>query len=122
MNAAPPLARPIPYRPPMTPPLQAQPGRAHYPMLALLSGIMIPGAGQAYNGQPIKGFFLLFFSVFIVPYFYSLYDAYATANKIVASGGRMGKGGLVWVWIQSWLAFNVILMAVVILSAWGVLA
>lgn len=82
-------------------------GRRHSPMLALLAGLVIPGAGQSYNGRPVKGFFLLFLSVLMLPYLYSLYDAFSDARRIRRAGGRMGKGGLFWVLMQAWLAINV---------------
>src|SRR5438552_11697466 len=64
-----------------SPPPNAR-GRGHYPLLALFVAILIPGAGQAYNGQPVKGFFLLFFSLLILPYLYSLVDAWTRARAI----------------------------------------
>ena len=96
-------------------------GRRHWPWVALICAILIPGAGQAYNGRPIKGFFLLFFSLLILPWIYSLYDAWAGAKRMATAGGRFGKGGLLWVFLQGWLAFNVALLASIILTATGVL-
>jgi len=96
-------------------------GRRHWPWMALLVALLIPGAGQAYNGRPVKAFFLLFLSVLVLPWLYSLYDAWAGARGIVASGGRMGKGGFVWVFLQGWLAFNVALLVALVLTIKGVL-
>lgn len=89
--------------------------------MALFFALLIPGAGQAYNGRPVKGFFLLFFSALVLPWLYSVYDAWADARRIARSGGRMGKGGLAWVFLQAWLAFNVGLLALIVLTISGVL-
>lgn len=93
----------------------------HSPIRALLFGVFIPGAGQAYNGQPVKGFFLLFASALVLPYLYSLYDAYTAAARIAAAGGRAGRGGLIWVLLQVWLAFNTALFVAIVLTIMGVL-
>jgi TM2 domain-containing membrane protein YozV len=96
-------------------------GRRHWPLVALIAALLIPGAGQAYNGQPIKGFFLLFLSALVLPWLYSVYDAWSRARTIAVSGGRFGKGGYVWVFLQGWLAFNVTLLTLIILTTHGVL-
>ena len=108
------LPEALPVRPP--PP----PGRQS-PLLALFLGLLLPGAGQAYNGQPIKGFFLFFSSVLALPYFLSLYDAYATAARIRAAGLSSGCAGFFWVFLQFWLAVNTALLAVLVLTLMGVL-
>ena len=87
-----------------------QAGRPHSPTVALLVAFIMPGAGQAYNGMPIRGLFLLFTTPLVLPWLYSLYDAHVTARRIVAEGGRFGKGGYVWIFLQTWLVFNVSLM------------
>lgn len=51
------------------------------PVVAALLGIF-PGLGQVYNGQLLKGFFIFFTSWLLVPWFYGMYDAYATACHI----------------------------------------
>jgi hypothetical protein len=104
--------------------LPAPPPRApghHYPTLALLLGILLPGAGQAYNGQPVKGFFLFFASVLVFPYFLSLWDAYATGSRIRASGQSSGCSGFFWVFLQLWLAVNMAVLVVLVLTVLGVL-
>lgn len=94
-------------------------GRRHSPLVALLLAILVPGAGHAYNGQSIKGFFLLFFSVLILPWIYSIYDAWAVARRMRNAGGRMGRGGWIWVFLQIWLAANVTLLVLIILTLMG---
>src|SRR3954469_9850453 len=107
----PPLpAGPPAMAPPAPPPATAGPGRAHRAGMALVLERLVPRAGQAYHGQPVKGFFLLFTSVLVLPWLYSLYDAYAGARRIAVTGGRMGRGGVVWVFLQTWLALNVTLV------------
>src|SRR5262249_49055762 len=61
-------------------PQAATAGRS--PKAALLLSIFFPGAGQAYNGQPIKGFLFLIFSVLIIPWIWSWFHAYRTARRI----------------------------------------
>jgi TM2 domain-containing membrane protein YozV len=90
------------------------------PLLALVLGLLLPGAGQAYNGQPIKGFFLFFTSILAIPYLFSLYDAYATAARIRAAGMSSGCAGFFWVFLQVWLAANTALLVVIVLTFMGV--
>jgi TM2 domain-containing membrane protein YozV len=66
---------------------------------------LIPGLGQIYNGQILKGIlmliayvvmWLLFFLVVplviaLIIWIYGIYDAYKTAQKINAEGSRMGN-------------------------------
>jgi len=53
-----------------------------HPELAALLSLVFPGLGQVYNGQIGKGlaFFLMFWLV--IPWLYSVYDAYETASRI----------------------------------------
>jgi hypothetical protein len=81
----------------------------------------MPGAGQAYNGQPIMGFFLHIGTPLVIPYLYSLYDAYATGARIAAGGGRVGRGGLLWVFLQAWLTLCSVLLVLLVLTVAGVL-
>jgi len=109
-------------RPLPPPPIEGPRRSGHSPFLALLLGLVIPGAGQSYNGQPVKGFFLLFFSFLILPYFYSLYDAFSTASKLKAHGVSTGCSGFLWVLLQAWLVFNVALFIAIGLTFSGVLS
>ncbi|MFP4472788.1 MAG: hypothetical protein ACLFPX_02820 [Candidatus Omnitrophota bacterium] len=51
------------------------------PFLAALLSI-IPGLGQVYNGEPFKALFIFITCWMIVPWFYGMYDAYASACRI----------------------------------------
>jgi TM2 domain-containing membrane protein YozV len=106
-----------------------------------LCSLVLPGAGQAYNGHAFKALFFflfsplvvllvwsiwgvskaLFFTPLILFYIWNLIDAYRCANKMVAEGGRYGTGGLVWVFLQGWMAFNVSLFVLIVLTIAGVL-
>lgn len=103
--------------PPATPPSG---GRPHSPGVALLCALLIPGAGQAYNGRPIRGFFVLFLTPLILPWLLSLWGAWSTAGRMRAEGGRFGAGGFLWVFLQLWLACNVGLATLIGLTIAGV--
>lgn len=102
----------------MSPP---KPGRTHHPLFAFLLAVLIPGAGQAYNGQPFKAFCVVLFAPLVLPWLYSLYDAPARAKRMVQQGGRFGKGGLIWVVLQTWLVLNYALLILIGLTFAGVL-
>lgn len=97
-------------------------GKWHSPLLAGLFAILIPGAGQAYNGRPIRGFFLFFLSPLVLPYLISIGTAYINAKRIAGAGGRVGRGGLLWVFLHFWLAVNVALLALIVLTIAGVIS
>lgn len=115
-----PVRPPAPAAGPAGPPPSA--GRRHGTGLALAAGIVIPGAGQAYNGQPWKGLLILLFSPLIVPYLFGIYDAHRVARRIAGAGGRPGRGGPAWIVLQGWLAVNLLLLGVLVLTLTGVLA
>ena len=102
-------------------PSSTEAGARHRPILALLLSLVVPGAGQAYNGQPIKGVFLFLTSVLVLPWLFALYDAHAVASRMAASGGRTGPGGLAWVPPHLWFVSNVALTILVVLTIAGVL-
>jgi len=106
--------------PPPPPPAVPTGGRPHSPAVALTCALLIPGAGQAYNGRPIRGFFVLFFTPLILPWLVSLWGAWATAGRMRAEGGRFGSGGFIWVFLQLWLACNVALATLIGLTIAGV--
>ena len=95
-------------------------GRPHSTALALVAALAIPGGGQAYNGRPIKGVFFLLSSVLVLPWLWSVLDAAFEARRIRASGGRFGKGGCLWIILQAWLAFDLLLAILIALSVAGV--
>jgi predicted RNA-binding Zn-ribbon protein involved in translation (DUF1610 family) len=53
--------------------------RAGTPWIAALLGL-VPGAGQVYNGQFLKGFFVLATCFLVVPWIFGIIDAYRTAK------------------------------------------
>lgn len=107
---------------PPTPPAPILPGRSrHSAGLALAAAILVPGAGQAYNGQFGLGLLVLLGSVLILPYFLGIWGAAHKAKQIVAAGGRPGRGGFAWVLIQAMLGANLLLFTLVLLTVTGVL-
>lgn len=112
-------AQPIPPQPAQAPP--ADPGRPHSPAVAVFLGVALPGAGQAYNGHPFKAFFFLLTSPLFLPWLWSLVDAHRSAGAMAAEGGRYGRGGWTWVFLQAWLAFNLALFTLIALTLAGVL-
>ena len=115
-----PAAAPAPAPPPAAPPPPGG-GRRHSPAVALACGLLIPGAGQAYNGRPIRGFFVLFLTPLVIPWLLGLWGAWSTAKRMRAEGGRFGIGGVVWVLLQAWLFCNVGLAVLIGLTIAGVL-
>jgi len=51
------------------------------PMLAALLSTVLPGAGQVYNNQFIKGFLVFATCVLVIPYFLGVFDAYLSAEQ-----------------------------------------
>jgi TM2 domain-containing membrane protein YozV len=96
-------------------------GRRHRPGIAVAAALLIPGAGQAYNGQVIKAWLLLLGSCLVIPWIYSIVDALRTARRIAAAGGRRGRGGPLWIVIQGWLGLNTVLLIVIVLTVSGVI-
>ena len=67
------------------------------PTLASLLSVILPGAGQVYNGQFLKGIFIFLTCWLIVPWLFGILDAYVTAkrnNAPVYSGFPPAAGGL----------------------------
>jgi hypothetical protein len=52
------------------------------PWAALFLSILLPGLGQAYNGQSFKAFLIFVSGILVVPWVYGVYDAFHSARKI----------------------------------------
>jgi TM2 domain-containing membrane protein YozV len=98
------------------------PASAAAPKTALVLGLLLPGGGQAYNGQPFKGMVLAALSVLVIPWLLSLWDARRVAQRKHEGGGRGGRGGPLWVALHCWGLLNLALLVLVILTMSGVLA
>jgi len=94
-------------------------GRPHSPGLALGAGILVPGAGQAYNGQPAKALLFLLSAVLVFPWAWSVWDAWTVAGRLDAAGGRRGRGGPAWLLVQAWTAANLALFTLLALTVAG---
>src|SRR6185295_7941776 len=121
-------AAPVPVPAPAAPvapaavpaPAPVIPGRPHSPLVAAAAALL-PGAGQTYNGEPFKALAFLLFSPLVLPWIWSIFDAHRVACRIQSEGGRYGRGGFVWIFLQGWLVFNVTLIVLIILTLAGVL-
>ncbi|MDD1741736.1 MAG: hypothetical protein LUQ47_00225 [Methanotrichaceae archaeon] len=49
--------------------------------LITLIAVFIPGGGQIYLSQYLKGVLILIFSWLVIPWLYGIYDAHMTASK-----------------------------------------
>lgn len=56
------------------------------PTVALLLSFVFPGGGQFYNGHAGKGILVLFTFWMVLPYIWSLFDAYNSAKRINRGG------------------------------------
>jgi DNA-directed RNA polymerase subunit RPC12/RpoP len=63
-------------------PAYPHPGIHKNPGLAAVLSLFIPGAGQCYNGHIGKGLLFFFTSWLIIPWVWSIFDAYNSANRI----------------------------------------
>lgn len=128
--AAPPPAAPVAAPDPVAPaapapvpaaaPAPVIPGRPHSPLVAATVALL-PGAGQTYNGEPFKALAFLLFSPLVLPWIWSIFDAHKVACRIQSEGGRYGRGGFIWIFLQLWLVFNVTLTVLIVLTLAGVL-
>lgn len=57
-------------------------GRYKNPGLALLFSFIFPGGGQFYNNEAGKGILVLLTFWLVIPYIWSLFDAYNSAQRI----------------------------------------
>jgi TM2 domain-containing membrane protein YozV len=75
-----PASVPKPQMPPNQRPVIAQGYKE--PGIALLLSIVFPGAGQFYNGHIGKGIVVLLTFWLLIPYIWSLFDAFRSAKRI----------------------------------------
>ncbi|HOY09191.1 MAG TPA: DUF5683 domain-containing protein [Candidatus Omnitrophota bacterium] len=61
------------------------------PWQAALLSALLPGMGQFYNGQFLKGLIILLTSITILPWFYGIYDAYQSAQSM--NRGEIRRSG-----------------------------
>ncbi len=54
------------------------------PWKAALLSLLVPGGGQVYNGQLLKGVSIFLLCWLILPWLYGVYDAFVTAKRINA--------------------------------------
>jgi len=57
-------------------------GRHKNPGLAAVLSLFLPGAGQCYNGHIGKALLFFFTAWLIIPWIWSIFDAYSSANRI----------------------------------------
>lgn len=98
----------------------AEGARRHRPGVAVALAVL-PGGGQAYNGQIIKAVVFLMTSPLILPWIWSFFDARSVAKGIVAAGGITGQGGLPWFLLHLWFVVNILLLTTIVLTMAGVL-
>lgn len=59
---------------------------AHSPVVAGLWSVLAPGAGQAYNGDLQRGITFALSGLFVIPWFYSIFDAVSRAADLRSRG------------------------------------
>jgi len=94
--------------------------RGRSPKVAAVLSTLFPGAGQAYNGQPLKAFLILLLAVLVVPWLLGIWDAYRVADQSMVQGARRG-GGPWGVLLHLWLFVDLALLALLALTLTGVL-
>lgn len=117
MPAAVPAAPPTP-----TPVVLAQPApaRSGHAWTALLLGVFLPGAGQAYNGQFWFGILVLITSILVVPWILACRQAFIAADRLQPPLATRRAFGLVL--LHAWTAFVALLFVLVLLTLAGVLS
>ena len=93
----------------------------HRAKVAGISGLLIPGAAQAYNGRLFRGAFILITAPLLFPWMIGLITGIRQAKRINDAGGRIGFGGRAGLILHLWFAVNVALLTLVGLSMSGVL-
>ncbi len=66
------------------PPPSGAPAVPHHPGTAALLGLVLPGMGQAYNGERERGLWFALTAVLILPWLWGVVDAWRGARKIAA--------------------------------------
>ncbi|GAF78758.1 unnamed protein product [marine sediment metagenome] len=72
-----------------------EPKKEKNPIVAAILSFFIPGVGQIYNGQIGRGIILFLTGGLVVPWVYSVFNAYKTAKRINAGEPLPGKKGMV---------------------------
>ena len=88
--------------------------------LAAVFGLVLPGAGQVYNGDFVKAAAVFLFAPLVVPWLWGVYDAAVTAERI-ATGERdattVPTGGVLLalkiVWVPVALGYGVVMSLIV---------
>ncbi len=93
--------------------------RPHSPAVALVAGVLVPGAGQAYNGQPARALLVLLSGLLLIPWAWGAWNAWSVARTLEAEGGRRGPGGPAWLMVQAWTAANLALFTLLGLTVAG---
>ncbi len=95
--------------------------KRHSRVTARLLAIFLPGAGHAYNGKPVIGAWAVVLAPLIVPWLISIWAADKRAASIARRGGRLGRGGPLWVFFHIWFLLNWVLLVLAGLTMAGVL-
>lgn len=104
---------------PRMPTLNAQPTSArrseaaHRPGVAALLSLVLPGMGQVYNGRFERGGWYALGALLVVPWVFSIADAWRTAKSIRQGLRRVPPPGVRWRASASQLALNVAVLFVV---------
>lgn len=93
----------------------------HSAKIAALFGLIIPGAGQAYNGRLFRGAFVLLTAPLLLPWIIGIVTGAQQAKSINQGGGRTGFGGRMGLFFHLWFAVNVSLFVLLGLSMSGML-
>lgn len=88
---------------------------------ALVCGLLLPGAGQAYNRRPWRGAAVLLLSPLILPWLVGAVTARQHAAATAQGGSTRPAGGLPWVLLHLWLMLDVALAILIGLTMAGVL-
>lgn len=65
-----------------------RPGASHKPWLAAFASLLLPGMGQAYNGQRDRALSIALSAPLILPWIFGIFDAWVSARAILAGKER----------------------------------